>query len=340
MTINRLPIFSSPTALSELHEEREVSADEASGLPPRISSQADALLRLQKRAVVLERLMHQPADQSRTSTAAASHLFAGEAEGLLASLQSSRENLSGNGQGLLQNSPPQSLLPEVNGLSDLPEDDSSKKDESPSFKDILEQLQKLIGTIRDDYLDVYASLVEKYSKLFADFNSEILAKLEKWIQSKGDKGNIELDCSELSKALDALIKKYSYPNPDAIVYPMSKDKGISKEDAEKWLKAMGLSESCLKKRDDGTYCVVLDLGPLNTMKGNLPGTGKEEMSAAKFQAWQAAFNAQQQEMETALQKFTQKYSNANSIHDNTQKMISSTLSSLFDMLKSFAQALA
>ena len=216
-----------------------------------------------------------------------------------------------------------------------------------SFDDILDGLQDLIGVIKDDYLDVYARLVEAYAKLYSEFNADILARLTEWVSPQGDdKGTIVLDVGLLEQALQVLISRYSLPNPNSVLFPVPGDDGsvggASKEDALKWLAAMGLPSSCLKQLPDGSYCVVMDLSPFSTMIDGMParnGNGKASLLPAGFQAWQAAFNAQQQEVESALQKHTQKYSNANSIHDNVQKVISSTLSALFEMLKAFSAAL-
>lgn len=212
-----------------------------------------------------------------------------------------------------------------------------------SFDDIVDGLQDLIGIIKDDYLDVYARMVEAYAKLYGELNEDVVGKLHEWLSVVGDKGAVKINAREIRAALDDLIKKYSLPNPDAVLFPAPGEDGTvtgaSREDALKWLAAMGLPPSCLKTLPDGSFCIVMDLSPLTEMRGNLPSGDNPELLPARFQAWQAAWNAQIQELESALQKHTQKYSNANSIHDNVQKVISSTLSALFEMLKSFAASL-
>jgi len=219
---------------------------------------------------------------------------------------------------------------------------------TPSFQDILDGLQDLIGIIGSDYLDVYAQLVSAYSELYKEFNDTILAKLAEWTfgDDSTGKGRVRINVVELGKALDDLIAKYSAPNAEGVLFPVpgadGSVSGASKEDAEKWLKAMGLPASCLHQLADGSYCVSMDLSPLTSMLDSLPPIDYEEFAIlfpAEFQAWQGGFNAQQQAMESALQQFTQKYVNANSIHDNVQKIMSSTISSLMDMLKAFANSL-
>lgn len=212
-----------------------------------------------------------------------------------------------------------------------------------SFDEILDGLQGLIGIIKEEYLDVYARMVEAYAQLFAELNEEVIGKLHQWLNVVGDKGAVQINARAIREALDELIAKYSLPNPDAVLFPVPGEDGrvtgSTREDAMKWLVAMGLPASCLKQLPDGSYCVVMDLSPLREMKEGLPTGDNPELLPARFQAWQAAWNAQIQELESALQKHTQKYSNANSIHDNVQKVISSTLSALFEMLKAFSVSL-
>ncbi|VEA75394.1 cell invasion protein SipD [Salmonella enterica subsp. arizonae] len=64
---------------------------------------------------------------------------------------------------------------------------------------------------------------------------------------------------------------------------------------------------------------------------------KLEMDNAKYQAWQAGFKAQEENLKTTLQTLTQKYSNSNSLYDNLVKVLSSTISSSLETAKSFLQ---
>lgn len=214
-------------------------------------------------------------------------------------------------------------------------------DPPPSFADLLDRLQALIGGVRGEYLDVYAEMVKRYADFFGDFSREIVGMMGDWVEGASQGGKVRLKAAEMKATLEAFINRYKFPNPAAVLYPASG--GASRAEAEEWLKAMDLPDHCLQRRPDGTYCVVMDVRPLEAIRDSINNYWVEhspfEMDAAEFQAWQSGFNAQQQELESALQRYSQKYSNANSIHDNLQKTISSTLSSLFDMLKAFAASL-
>ncbi|WP_338585565.1 IpaD/SipD/SspD family type III secretion system needle tip protein [Pseudomonas sp. MAG733B] len=204
-----------------------------------------------------------------------------------------------------------------------------------SSSEFFDKLLELIDLIKNGYLAGYEHIIAAYSEFFADFNAEILAKMKDWIKGGDDGKEVTLNTRSLRTALENLIKKYTHPSPDSVLYPDPDKGGVSMEEADAWRKALGLPESCLKKNTDGTYCVVIDIGPLTTMLDSVPNPwmGMVTWDTAKFQAWQTGFNSQEERMKNMLQSFTQKYSNANSYHDNFNKTLSSHLNQYADMLK-------
>lgn len=202
-----------------------------------------------------------------------------------------------------------------------------------SSNDFFDKLLELIDLIKNGYLAGYEHILAAYSDFFADFNAEITAMMKDWIEGVDDGKNVEVDAGAIRSKLFNLIAKYSHPNPASVLFPKPGEGGASKEEAEKWRIALGLPECCLKENPDGTYCVVIDTGPLTIMAESLPEGGKVKWDTARFQAWQTGFNAQEERMKNLLQSLTQKYSNANSYHDNFNKTLSSHLNQFADMLK-------
>lgn len=203
-----------------------------------------------------------------------------------------------------------------------------------SSGDFFDKLLELIDLIKNGYLAGYEHLIKAYSDFFADFNKDITAMMKDWIEGANDGKEVKLNAGQIRLALQALIKKYSHPNPASVLFPAPGMDGATKEEADNWRKALGLPESCLKQNADGTFCVVMDMGPLTIMMNSLPpGVYWITWDTAKFQAWQTGFNAQEERLKNMLQSFTQKYSNANSYHDNFNKTLSSHLNQFADMLK-------
>lgn len=205
--------------------------------------------------------------------------------------------------------------------------------EANSSSEFFDKLLELIGLIKNGYLAGYEHIISAYSDFFADFNAEITAKLKDWIVGVDDGKKVKINLGALRAALDSLIAKYSHPNPASVLFPEPGKGGATREEAEKWREALGLPADCLKQNADGSYCVVMDLGPLRIMRHSVATGDSAEWDTARFQAWQTGFNAQEERMKNTLQSFTQKYSNANSYHDNFNKTLSSHLNQFADMLK-------
>jgi invasin D len=204
-----------------------------------------------------------------------------------------------------------------------------------SSNEFFDKLLELVDLIKNGYLAGYEHIIAAYSDFFSDFNAEITAKMKDWIQGTDEGKSVILMTSLLRPALNKLIDKYTHPSLNSVLYPDPEKGGVSRDEADNWRKALGLPESCLQKKADGTYCVVMDIGPLTTMLDSVPSPweGWVIWDTAKFQAWQTGFNAQEERMKNTLQSFTQKYSNANSYHDNFNKTLSSHLNQYADMLK-------
>lgn len=199
--------------------------------------------------------------------------------------------------------------------------------------EFFDKLLELIDLIKNRYLAGYEHIIAAYSNFFSDFNADITAKLKDWIEGANEGKEVKLNVGALRTALNDLIAKYSHPNSASVLFPQPGKGGTNRAEAEKWREALGLPASCLKQNPDGSYCVVIDTGPLWRMRESLPSGGWVTWDTAKFQAWQTGFNAQEERMKNTLQSFTQKYSNANAYHDNFNKTLSSHLNQFADMLK-------
>lgn len=223
--------------------------------------------------------------------------------------------------------------------------------QSNASSDFFEQLQAMIGLIRKEYLAVYEALLKKYSDFYAEFNRDIMAEMSKWITSSGDGKTVTINRGLLT-AIGDLLTKYS-AQPTGMLFPIPDKDGnwpvTSEDDAKKWAEAMGMGKDSPNVQPDGKggYIVMMDLSPLKTMDDALrplfSGAGipvEAHLDSAKFQAWQTGFNNQEGELKNRLQLITTKYGNANSYHENFNKILSSQLSQYAEMLKAIASGIA
>ncbi|RWU17999.1 IpaD/SipD/SspD family type III secretion system needle tip protein [Pseudomonas alkylphenolica] len=201
-----------------------------------------------------------------------------------------------------------------------------------SVDGFFEKLTELIGLIKEKYLSQYTHILESYQKFFAAFTSRITADMQWWIGSADEGKKVTIRGDTFHREFDKLIRDFSLPNAAAVLFPEPGHPEATLEDAQKWQAALGLPASSVKQLPTGGYGVVIDLAPIRSMKAGTP-SNYQVWDTAKFQAWQHGFNAQEEAMKNQLQAFTQKFSNANSYHDNFNRTLSAHMKEFADLLK-------
>ncbi|WP_440216501.1 IpaD/SipD/SspD family type III secretion system needle tip protein [Chromobacterium piscinae] len=189
-------------------------------------------------------------------------------------------------------------------------------------------ISQYIGQVNTDYLGVFQDATSKYVKFYSEFSDTVMSPLSNWITTANDekKGEqITLDTDSLRNALTALKSKYQ----DVALWSATPN-GKNHQSAVEWAKQLGLPDTCAKGDK-----VVIDMSAIDKMIEDLPK--EKTMDSAKFQAWKAGFDAEEEKMKNTLQTLTQKYSNANSLFDNLVKVLSSTISACQETAKSFLQ---
>ncbi|QXI27101.1 IpaD/SipD/SspD family type III secretion system needle tip protein [Pseudomonas vanderleydeniana] len=241
-----------------------------------------------------------------------------------------------------------SIINEVNGA--LPgEVRTQAEDQAGQTPEFFDKLIELINLIGGSYLEVYKNIVQQYSAFFDAFNREITSKIKDWMEATNEGKEITLNVKQLKAALEKLIDAFSKvepfdpQNPDkpsGVLFPKPPERSTTdKEAAQQWCRTLGLDPTnpdILKDDGDGNFSVMLDTGPLKQMLRDLPAGDSVTWDSALFQSWQTGFNAQGERLKNKLQEYTQKYSGANSTHDNFIKVLSNHINQFADMLKSMS----
>lgn len=201
--------------------------------------------------------------------------------------------------------------------------------EAKSSKEFCEEIARMIGETKTDYLEVYEKILEKYIGLFKDL-SDILSQLPNLIDD-GKDNKITVDAGKLKALLEALKTKYQ----NQVLYPTESGKKASKSEAEDWAEKLGLPASCVQPDGSSGYVVKFDLSPIDEMLNGLGAVSNGEISSAKYQAWKAGFDAQVEKINNYVQTLSQKYTTANSTYDNLVKVLSSTITSMYDADKEY-----
>ena len=212
---------------------------------------------------------------------------------------------------------------------DLP---AELQDTPMAANEFFDKLIDLIGIIKDQYLGAYTHILDAYQKFFAAFTSNVTSEMWDWVAAGNEGKDIYFSGDLFHAAFNELQREFSLPNSAAILFPAPGRPAASQQDAIKWQLALGLPPDTVQRSPSGGYAVVMDLGPLRELKEGTPNRFVT-WDPARFQVWQSGFNAQEERMKNQLQSLGQKYSNANSYHDNFNRTLSAHLSQFADMLK-------
>lgn len=205
------------------------------------------------------------------------------------------------------------------------------------------KISENIGSINDSYLKMYESVVAGYTSFYQALSEKVLAKMGGWVKPGSDGNSVTLVIGSIAPALAGIKNACeNLTDPSFILLPPQdgQKKTLTEAEAKMWVSELGLPESCIKNKDGG-FVVIPDVTPLKVMEQEIYDSfgyqTEVKVDNAKYQAWQAGFKSQEENLKTTLQTLTQKYSNANSIYDNLVKVLSSTISSCLETAKSFLQ---
>ncbi|HHN8624603.1 TPA: IpaD/SipD/SspD family type III secretion system needle tip protein [Escherichia fergusonii] len=201
-------------------------------------------------------------------------------------------------------------------------------------KEIGEIITSLMGKANDDYLKIYEHAVSQQSKFWQRV-SELQAKLKNLVKADGE--NIKFDVNSYQQILLSITAFI----PSLFVYPPTDASGNylflpTKEQAQNWAKEFygdaGKINGHVTPTGELYYSVPLVSEALNNLLNNLPTS---TMTSTEYQAWYTGFTAQIEDVKTFSQTLTTKYSSANSTYDSLIKLLTSTITTLFDNCKEY-----
>lgn len=210
--------------------------------------------------------------------------------------------------------------------------DQQAENKSKSSKDFCKEIAKDIKSIKEGYLDVYYKALENYVKFFQSV-STLLSELAKLI-SDGSDNKVKIDATKL-EALLKTLQTDTEPRKNSQLFPSDSNKSATKSQAEDWAKKFGLPDSCIKQAPDRGWYVKVDMSPIEDMIKGLDAIKTSEVSSAKYQAWKAGFDANVEKIQNLVQTLSQKYTSATSTYDNLVKVLSSTITTMYDADKEF-----
>jgi type III secretion system IpaD/SipD/SspD family effector len=204
-------------------------------------------------------------------------------------------------------------------------DDIAPRWHSEFFDKLIEGADDLY----DDWIKKYEEALKKFIEFFDEF-SKILR--EKYIVG-GDEKEIKLHFYALYTGLEALMAKYGSP-----------DNGLAhfstEAEAKAFIDKLGLSGMTVKQAADGSYAVMVDIGPVQQLYASLEGKNEHGIfevswNISKYNAWVSSKDSIVEQLRHASQVLGEKYSRNLQIYDSVIKAISSTIDSINEADKAY-----
>lgn len=204
-------------------------------------------------------------------------------------------------------------------------------DSAFSYRQLWKDLSDAIGSIKSSFVDTITGRLASATGMFQAYNKYILAAASKAVTAGKDGNTVEFDASLIAKARNdfkAVLKtidlgsvaNWDNLSPDEKKTAASTYNPLIKIDAHGKLS--------------------FDVSLLDALPNGPAGASGNSVSNASYQAWVVQLNGVTSGMQSGLQSLAQRSSQSNTTFDNLVKLLSSSISSLADLVKSVFRAIA
>lgn len=199
-----------------------------------------------------------------------------------------------------------------------------------SYSKLWAVMAEAIKNIRTNYVDFYAGLMQKYTEMYEAYNEYVQKASADAVKAGEDGNNVDFTNSTM---------KGGYDKFDSAV------KGLDLGSVDNWDKMTDAQKASMTatlepafKVDQSSGKISFNLDQYNG-RPYYPSDGGGKVSTSSYQAWLASFNAIGTGLQSNMQSFAQRYTQANSTFDNLNKVLSGAISSMADSAKDVLKAL-
>lgn len=199
-----------------------------------------------------------------------------------------------------------------------------------SYAELWAKMALGIQEIKGDYVDFYADLMQKYTEMYEAYNTQVQGAASKAVSTGDDGNNVKFDTDVMDKGYKDFRKEISDIDLGSV-------KNWDKMTPEERKSMETTLAPAFKVNDSGKIDFNLDqYSAAPNFPSGIGNGGK--VSTASYQAWLASFNAGGSALQSNMQAFAQRYSQANSTFDNLNKVLSGAIASLADSAKDTIKA--
>ncbi|EOS94407.1 IpaD/SipD/SspD family type III secretion system needle tip protein [Erwinia tracheiphila] len=216
-----------------------------------------------------------------------------------------------------------------------------------SHAELADGISNIIDSIKENYLDQYTYLMKLDTDLYQAYNEIILAASAQAVSGGSDGNEVRFNgpvmlaaYEKFQKKIEALERDLGHVNGwdtmDAAARENAKTllaPAFNVDDAGKITFNLGQYDSSPKYPNGITFTPAFStLWPASASSKNIPTTS--------YQAWLAAFNSVGTALQSNMQAFSQRYSQAVSTFNNLSGLMVNNVSTLADSIKEFLRNLS
>ncbi|HBA9513593.1 TPA: IpaD/SipD/SspD family type III secretion system needle tip protein [Escherichia coli] len=197
------------------------------------------------------------------------------------------------------------------------------EDDKGSYAYFWKGISNTISSIRENYVDFYAGLMQAYVDIYQKYNDTCVKAASKAVSEGADASHINWSTNTLDKA--AKIFEDFCTNEQSTLGSVphwDNLNAVQRKSMEETLKP------AFKVNAD-TGKVTFNLDFYYNGLTNHPGDSQQDTySLPEYQAWLAAFNNRGNTFQSNMQTFAQTYSQVNNTFNNLNKILSSTITAM------------
>lgn len=200
-----------------------------------------------------------------------------------------------------------------------------------SYAELWARMALAIQQIKGDYVDFYADLMQKYTEMYEAYNTHVMGAASKAFSAGSDGNNLTFYVSVMIKGYDDFQKAVNAIDLGSV-------KNWDKMTAEERKSMVTTLEPAFKVSSSGK--IEFNLDQYRAAPDFPSGIENQKVTTSNYQAWLASFNAGGSALQSNMQAFAQRYSQANSTFDNLNKVLSGAIASMAESAKDVLKALA
>lgn len=202
-----------------------------------------------------------------------------------------------------------------------------------SYAELWERIAVAVGNINKDYVEFYADLMQKYTKMYEIYNNFVQKAASEAVNSASDANNVKFNQSKMRMAYHSFSIEVSNLS-------LGEVKGWGELTTEQRDKMKLSLKPAFQINDDGK--IEFDLKQFDELRKNEFTSQhiEKDVLTTRYQAWLASFNAVGNALQSNMQSFSQSYGQSNNTFANLNKILSGVINSLGDSAKDVFKSLS